>query len=314
MKLLGNNVNKFQYVLLTAAKDEEGCLGEVIQAVLRQTVRPVAWFIMDDGSTDQTAAIVRRFAAEHPFIRLQSGDPRSGRSFGSQYKAINAAYLLAKSLEFDFVAVQDADQAPASEDYYWSILREFRNNPRLGAASGFVFERPAGAWACRPDNSRDSVAASAVFRRTCFDQIGGYTPLHYGGSDWLMQLNVRMAGWELLTRPDLRLLHYRLTSSAGGIWRGKFRAGMMDASFGSHPLFEFCKSCRRLPSRPFVFGSLLRLGGYSWWKLSGRKPLITPEQVAFLRKEQVAKLRRWLRFSDGGPTGRWDGFAMGKSK
>jgi hypothetical protein len=158
------------------------------------------------------------------------------------------------------------------------------------------------------------VAASAVFRRACFDQVGGYTPLHYGGSDWLMQLNVRMAGWQLLTRPDLRLLHYRLTSSAGGIWRGKFRAGMMDASFGSHPIFEFCKSCRRLPSRPFVFGSLLRLCGYSWWKLSGRKPLLTPEQVAFLRKEQVARLRTWLWPFDGGRTGKWNGFAMSKIK
>ena len=303
-----------QYVLLTAAKDEEACIGEVIQAVLQQTVRPLAWFIMDDGSTDRTALIVRRFAAEHPFIRLQSGDPRSGRCFGSQYKAIHAAYDLAKSLEFDFVAVQDADQAPASADYYRSLLEEFRSNPRLGAASGFVYERPAGVWACRPDNSRDSVAASAVFRRSCFDGIGGYTPLHYGGSDWLMQLNVRMTGWEIFTRPDLHIHHYRLTSSAGGLWRGKFRAGMMDASFGSHALFEICKSCRRLPSHPFIFGSLLRSCGFFWWKVSGRKPLLTTEQVAFLRREQMAKLWKWLWPFDGGRTGKPDGFAMGKGQ
>jgi hypothetical protein len=280
-----------RYILITAAKDEEAYISEVIAAVLRQTVRPLAWFIMDDGSTDRTASIVKRYAVEYPFIHLQSGDPRSGRCFGSQYKAINAAYGLAKSLEFDFMAVQDADQAPDSEDYYQSILEEFRNNPRLGAASGFVYERPNGVWECRPDNSRDSVAASAVFRKSCFDQIGGYTPLHYGGSDWLMQLDVRMAGWEILTRPDLHLLHYRLTSSAGGLWRGKFRAGLMDASFGSHPLFELFKSCRRLTSHPFVFGSLLRLCGYFCWKFSGRKPLIAPEKVTFLRREQVAKLR-----------------------
>src|ERR1700720_3747943 len=101
-----------QYVLLTAAKDEEACIAEVIQSVLSQTVRPLAWFIMDDGSTDRTASIVRGFAAEHTFIRLQSASSRGGRNFGSQYKAIIAAYDLAKSLEFDFVAIQDADQAP----------------------------------------------------------------------------------------------------------------------------------------------------------------------------------------------------------
>lgn len=283
-----------QYVLLTAAKDEEVCIAEVIQSVLNQTVRPLAWFIMDDGSTDRTASIVRQFAVEHPFIHLQSASARGGRNFGSQYKAIIAAYDLAKSLEFDFVAIQDADQAPAQINYYQSILEEFQKNSRLGLASGFVYERPNGVWECRRGNSKDSAAASVVFRRSCFDQIGGYTPLYYGGSDWLIQLDAKMAGWEILTRSDLHILHYRLTSSAGGIWRGKFQAGMMDASFGSHPIFEFCKCCRRATSRPFVLGSVVRFCGYLWWKLAGRKPLIAHEKVVFLKKEQTAKLRGWI--------------------
>ncbi|MGB7769556.1 MAG: glycosyltransferase [Verrucomicrobiia bacterium] len=307
-------MNDFQYVLLTAAKDEEACIGEVIQAVLRQTVLPLAWFIMDDGSTDRTASIVKQFAAEHPFIHLQSASSRSGRCFGSQYKAISAAYELARPLEFGFVAVQDADQAPATEDYYQSILEEFRNNPRLGVASGFVYERPNGVWELRRDNSRDSVAASAVFRKSCFDQSGGYTPLHYGGSDWLIQLDVRMAGWEILTRPDLHILHYRLTSSAGGIWRGKFRAGMMDASFGSHPLFELVKCCRRAASHPFVIGSVVRWCGYCWWRFSGRDPLIAPQKVAFLRKEQMTKLRRSLWPFKGKRSGKTGRFAMSKKR
>lgn len=307
-------MNGFQYILLTAAKDEEACIGEVIQAVLRQTVRPLAWFIMDDGSTDRTASIVKQFAAEHPFIHLQSASSRSGRCFGSQYKAISVAYELAKPLKFKFVAVQDADQAPVQDNYYQSLLEEFCNSPQLGVASGVVYERPNGIWESRPDNSRDSVAASAMFRKSCFDQIGGYTPLHYGGSDWLIQLDVKMAGWKILTRPDLHIHHYRLTSSAGGIWRGKFRAGMMDASFGSHPLFEFFKCCRRVTSHPFLFGSTLRLCGYFWWRLSGRNPLITSEKVAFLRKEQMAKLRAWLWPLRENKVVKSDGFAMGKIK
>jgi hypothetical protein len=147
----------------------------------------------------------------------------------------------------------------------------------------------------RPDNSEDSVAASAVFPRRCFEEVGGYTPLFYGGSDTLIQLKVRMHGWELLTRPDLHILHYRPTSSAGGIWRGKFRAGMMDASLGCHPVFEILKCCRRLNARPFLFGSLVCYAGFLWWKLAGRKPLLQSEEVAFMRRQQVAKMRRWFR-------------------
>jgi poly-beta-1,6-N-acetyl-D-glucosamine synthase len=283
-----------RFVLLTAAKDEEVCIEEVIRHVLRQTVVPLGWFIVDDGSSDRTASIIESFAKEHSFIHLQSAGSRGGRNFGSQYKAIMAAYGLAKSLEFDFIGVVDADQAPEQRDYYESIFREFDRNPRLGMASGFIYERQNGRWQSRLGNSRDSVAASAVFRRKCFDQIGGYTPLVHGGSDWLAQLDAKMAGWEVRTRPDLHILHYRPTSSAGGIWRGVFRAGMMDASFGSHPAFEFFKCCRRMNSHPVVLGSFVRFCGFLWWKITARKSLISPEKVAFLRNEQLAKLRRWV--------------------
>ena len=60
------------YILLTAAKNEEAYITKTIESVLRQTVLPVAWFIMDDGSTDRMAAIIESFAAKHPFIRLIS--------------------------------------------------------------------------------------------------------------------------------------------------------------------------------------------------------------------------------------------------
>ena len=286
---------KNRYVLLTAAKDEEACIGEVIQLVVRQTVLPMAWFIIDDGSSDRTPAIVESFAEKHSFIRLQAAAARSNRNFGSQYKALRAAYDLAKPLQVDFVAVQDADQAPERQDYYQSILSEFHENPRLGGASGVIFERRRGSWEFRPGNSEDSLAASAVFRRSAFDQVGGYTPLYYQGSDWLIQLQMKMAGWELITRPDLHILHYRPTSSAGGIWRGRFHAGLSDASFGSHPVFEFLKCCRRVPIRPFFCGSFVRYCGYLWWNITGRQRVIKAEEVAFLRKEQEGKIRRRLR-------------------
>jgi glycosyltransferase involved in cell wall biosynthesis len=279
------------YVLLTAAKDEEAYIGDVINHVIHQTVRPRAWFIIDDGSLDRTTAIVTKFAADYPFIHLQSAAARQGRSFGSQYKAINAAYELARPLDFEFLGVVDADQAPESPTYYESLFADFDRNPKLGMTSGYIYERDgAGVWKVRPSNSRDSTAASALFRRTCYDEIGGYTPLSYGGSDALAQLEARRRGWEVATRPDLPILHYRPTSSAGGIWRGRFREGMMDGSFGTLPVFEILKCTRRLKSRPLLLGSFVRFGGYLWWRMT-RKPLLSPDQVAFLRQIQRAKIR-----------------------
>jgi biofilm PGA synthesis N-glycosyltransferase PgaC len=281
------------YLLLTAAKNEEAYIGEAIESVLRQTVHPLTWFIMDDGSTDRTAQIVKRYADENPFIRLHSAGSRSGRSFGSKDTAILAAYDLARRLEFDFVGVQDADIAPERSDYYESILNKFRDNPRLGIAGGYIHERKGSVWQCRNGNSEDSVAGGIqMFRRSCFEQIGGYIPLDLGGEDWLAQINARAAGWEVMAYPQFPVLHYRPTSSAGGRWRGVFRAGLMDASFGSHPVFEIFKCLRRLGGHPPLVGSAIRFSGYIWWNLTVRKPIIRPEQAAFLRREQLAKLRK----------------------
>jgi hypothetical protein len=97
------------------------------------------------------------------------------------------------------VGLVDADQAPRESYYYETIFEEFDRNPRLGVASGFVYERPSGMWESRSANATDSVAGSAIFRRSCFDQVGGYVPLYYGGSDWLIQIDAKMAGWKIMT-------------------------------------------------------------------------------------------------------------------
>jgi len=284
-----------RYILLTAAKNEQAYIAETIRSVVRQKVQPLAWFIMDDGSTDRTASIVERFAADHPFIRLCSVGLREGRNFGAQYKALQAGYTLARTMEFDFVGVQDADIAPEQDGYYATIMEEFRRTPRLGITGGDIYEQVNGSWQCRRGNSADSVAGGVqMFRRECFEQIGGYTPLFYGGSDSLAQLDAQLRGWEVRTRADQRIFHYRPTSTAGGRWRGFFRWGLEDASFGNHPLFELFKCCRRFLNPPVVFGSAVRFSGYLWWNLSGRRPVIEPEKVAFLRRQQLGKLRRHL--------------------
>jgi biofilm PGA synthesis N-glycosyltransferase PgaC len=282
-----------RYVLLTAAKNEEACIAEAVKSVLRQSVPPVAWFIMDDGSTDRTAEIVKGFAAQCPFISLFStGAAANQRSFGSKDKAINTAYAMAKPLAFDFIGIQDADIAPERSDYYASVLGEFDSHPRLGIAGGYIYERSDGEWRPRKGNSTDSVAGAVqMFRRACFDKIGGYTPLHHGGEDSLAELDARMAGWEVRSLPELHVFHYRPTSSAGGKWRGLFRNGVEDATFGNHPLFELFKCARRLTGSPWVLGSAVRLYGYCWWNLTRRKPVIPPEKVAFLRREQLSRLR-----------------------
>ncbi len=283
------------YVLLTAAKNEEQYIEYAIQSVVCQTVTPTAWFIVDDGSSDETAQIVSDYAKSYSFIRLlRSGSSRE-RSFGAQYRAINMAYLEAQNMNFDFVGVHDADIAVEDTNYYEQILVTLVDNKTLGIAGGYIHERAGTEWRTRGANSESAVAGGIqMFKRECFDGIGGYVPLLYGGEDWLAQIDAKRAGWNVAALPGLPARHYRPTSSADGRLKGLVRLGMLDASFGSHPIFEILKCVRRLAEKPMILGAVLRYCGYLRWTLAMRQPLLPPETVAFLRQEQLLKVYEYI--------------------
>lgn len=291
-----------KFVLMTAAKNEERYIDRAIASVGRQRARPATWFIVDDGSTDRTAQIVRERQAAYPFIRLitRAGDAK--RSFGAQYRAINHAYEQARELDFSFVGVVDADIEIESEYYFESLLQRFRQEPSLGVAGGYIHEQAHGTWLPRAANSTDSVAGGIqMFRRACFDEIGGYSPLLFGGEDWLAQIDARRAGWCVAALPELVARHYRPTSSADGRIRGLFRLGMMDGSFGSDSLFEALKCARRVSERPAVIGSCVRFAGYWWWRASRRETLLPEEKCRYLRQEQSSKMRALIAFPGAAP-------------
>jgi biofilm PGA synthesis N-glycosyltransferase PgaC len=286
-----------RFVLLTAAKNEEQYISHAIQSVVRQTLRPMAWFIVDDGSMDQTAHIVHGYSKDYPFIHLVCKDGGKKRSFGAQYRAINMAYHCAKDLNFDFIGVQDADIELARDDYYEQVIAAFSRDGRLGVAGGYIYERKDGRWQPRPANLPEAVAGGIqMFRRSCFEQIKGYSPLLFGGEDWLAQIDAKRAGWTVYALPDLPAYHYRPTSSADGRLKGLFRLGMMDASFGSHPLFEMFKCARRFDERPLLLGSFIRLAGYVWYRATGRAPLLPTSTVRHLRREQIRRIYELMSF------------------
>lgn len=286
------------FVLLTAAKNEAQYIGTGIESVLKQSILPKAWHIMDDGSTDETAEIVRSFAQHHDFIHLHTITSRNGgeRNFGAQYRAINKAYSMAKFEAFDFVCMLDADIGLDSKDYFRAIVDEFRRDPELGLTGGYIYERAGGVWKCRSSNSPTSVAGGVqMFRRACFDEIGGYQALVYGGEDWLAQVRAQHAGWKVRSLLHLPVHHYRPTSSAGGRLKGIFRMGMRDASFGSHPAFELVKCARRVREAPMFINPLVRLTGYFWYGVKHGSPVVPADVVQTLRKEQIQRVREWTK-------------------
>lgn len=285
------------YVLVTAAFNEGKLIEDTIRSIISQHCRPVKWVIVSDGSTDQTDAIVARYAAVNQFIQLRRLTDDHPRNFAAQAHAINAGITQLAATNFDFIGNLDADITIAPS-YFQELLQKFTEDPELGLGGGFVHEKCAdGVFRSRRDNSASSVAhAVQLFRRACFQAVGGgYVALPYGGPDTYAEVTARMRGWRVTSFPDLQVMHHRTTGSAGGLVRGCFRQGRMDHSLGTLPLFELMKVLRRLHIDPYLIGAAARLAGFTFSYYPRDKRPVSDEFVAYFRQEQSARLLNLFR-------------------
>src|ERR1700685_1495981 len=102
-------MNSSSYVLVTAAYNEGKLIEQTIQSIVSQTLRPVKWIVVSDGSTDKTDDIVKRYAAENDFIQLDRITEDHPRNFAAQVNAINRGLSQLAATEYDFAGNLDAD-------------------------------------------------------------------------------------------------------------------------------------------------------------------------------------------------------------
>ena len=180
------------YVLVTPARDEAGFIEQTIASVVAQTVRPAKWLIVSDGSTDGTAQIVRRYSAEHEWIELVEMPERAERHFAGKVAAFNAGYARVRNLGYDVIGNLDADIS-FDEEYLEFLLTKFADDPRLGVA-GTPFREGSHQYDYRFTSIEHVSGACQMFRRECFEEIGGYVPVKIGGIDLVAVLTARMKG------------------------------------------------------------------------------------------------------------------------
>lgn len=281
-----------RYAIVTAAYNEAKYIERLIRSVVAQTHRATRWVIVSDGSTDGTDEIVSKYAQQYPFICLHRITDDHPRTFVAQVHAINAGFAVLEPLRTEFIGNLDAD-IELEPGYFKALLDCFDNDQRLGLAGGYIYEVRNGVFCQRPSNSPWSVAhAIQLFRRQCLQDIGGcYTPLPYGGPDWYAEIRARMRGWKVQAIPALPVRHYRPTGAEEGRMRSATRMGLMDYTLGTHPLFEVCKMARRIKSARSLLSASVRY----WSFLSGhwrrKERCVTPEELRFVRREQLARLR-----------------------
>ncbi len=284
-----------RYVLITPAKNEEAYITKTIESVIKQTIKPIRWIIVSDGSTDRTDEIVERFAKENSFIQLIKKPVDQNRNFGSKVLAFRMGFEQIKNLEYDFIGNLDGDMG-LDPDYYEKIFRKFEADQSLGIAGGVRMDYLGGKF-IKIHSSRNSVAGGfQMFRRSCFEKIGGYIPIRYGGIDAAAEIMARMYGWEVHSFEDIITYHYKPTGSARtNIIKGKFEAGVKYYLLGYYPPFPIIRFAMRIYQRPYLIGSMVSIIGFLWASIRKYKRPVSNEFVKHLRKEQKSRLKNILK-------------------
>jgi biofilm PGA synthesis N-glycosyltransferase PgaC len=284
----------YSYVLITPARNEAAFIELTLKSVVEQTVRPLKWVIVSDGSTDGTDEIVTKYLADNPWIELLRMPERRERHFAGKVHAFNAGYARVKHLPFEIVGSLDADLSFDSE-YFLFLLAKLAENPELGLVGTPFQDGPNKTYDFRFVSIEHVSGACQLFRRQCFEDIGGYKPVKGGGIDHIAVLTARMKGWKTRTFTEKMSIHHRPMGTAErGTFKARFKTGSLDYALGGHPIWELFRTCYQMSRRPVLIGGLTLLAGYFWAFATRAERPISPELVKFRRSEQMHRLRNFL--------------------
>jgi len=287
---VGDNLS---YGLITPARNEADYIELTLKSVVAQTVRPVKWVIVNDGSTDNTVEIVSRYAAAHPWIELVQMPERRERHFAGKAFAVSAGCRRIAALHYDIIGNLDADVS-FEPDYFEFLMNRFSRNPKLGVA-GTAFLEGKLSYNYELVGIEHVSGMCQMFRRQCFEAIGGYPAIKSGGIDLIAVLSARAKGWETRTFVEKSFVHHR--SQGGALHtglRGRWYMGRKDYVLGNHPVWELFRSFYQMQYRPYVIGGLLVLVSYLWHWVRGVERTIPHELMALRQGEQIGRLKSFI--------------------
>jgi poly-beta-1,6-N-acetyl-D-glucosamine synthase len=276
------------YVVVSPIRDEEQHIESTIHSMIRQTVLPKEWIIVDDGSTDATGRIIDEYASRYPWIQVVHRPDRGYRKAGGGViEAFYAGYRTVTCSDWDFLVKLDGDLTFEST-YFEECFREFDRDRVLGVGGGVICYLVEGQRILEGAPTFHVRGATKIYRKACWNEIGGL--LLAPGWDTFDEIKANSLGWATRSFKDLHLLHHRETGSADGSWPTCIKYGRANYICGYHPLFMLCKVVVRLREKPYIFGSMCMMYGFLTGYLKRIPRVDDQKTIAYLRRQQFNRL------------------------
>jgi poly-beta-1,6-N-acetyl-D-glucosamine synthase len=278
-----------RYVVVSPVRDEEQYIEKTLRSVLRQTIQPLEWIIVDDGSKDNTARILAQYSEQYPWIHVLHCRDRGQRLPGAGVmEAFYAGFRRLKSLDWDFVVKLDGDVG-LEPDYFEQCFKRLDEDPTLGICGGVMYRVAKGSLQLERNPLFHVRGPIKLYRRACWEAIGGL--IQSTGWDTVDEVHANWLGWRTRSFPELKAIHYRPTGAAQGFWRDGVKMGRAAYVCGYHPLFLSAKCIKRLFNRPYILSGVAHAYGFITGYLK-RIPRV--EDRGFIRYIRTQQLRRLL--------------------
>jgi glycosyltransferase involved in cell wall biosynthesis len=280
--------NNTKYVIITPVRDEVEHLGSTIESMVRQTVLPQEWVIVDDGSTDGTGKIIDDYASRYPWIKpVHRRDRGFRKSGGGVVDAFNDGYRALTNSDWEFIVKFDGDLT-FDADYFDRCFEEFDRETKLGLGGGVICYVTDGKKSFEEAPAFHVRGATKIYRKACWISIGGLLPAP--GWDTLDEIKANSLGWKTRSFPQLHLVHQRDTGAADGLWRSLVKYGRANYICGYHPLFMLSKCVVRVTRKPYVIGSIGLMYGFVSGYLTNLPQVDDRPVIAYLRRQQLGRL------------------------
>ncbi|OYQ31874.1 glycosyl transferase family 2 [Flavobacterium cyanobacteriorum] len=280
-----------KYYVIIPAHNEEAFIGRTLESVAAQTVLPDKVVVVNDNSTDATAAICAAYAGKYTWLSVI--EKSSGAIHLPGSKVIQAFLAGYETLDedYDVIVKLDADLV-LPPDYFKTILEIFAADEKAGMAGGFAYIEKNGEWVLESLTDKDHIrGAFKAYRKECFLQIGKVKPAM--GWDTVDELLSQYYGWKVITVDTLKVKHLKPTG-ANYNKAARHKQGEAFYTLGYGFIITAIASAKLAmrKKKPLLFIDYIA-GFLKAW--AARTPLlVTQGQAAFIRHYRWQKMKQKL--------------------
>ncbi|MFA6925325.1 MAG: glycosyltransferase family 2 protein [Bacteroidales bacterium] len=278
-----------KYVIITPVYNEENYIKFTLESVINQTLLPIEWIIVDDGSIDNSSKIIKEYIKGKNWIKYINiiKDGKEKYSSGANVaRAVNKGIENISDNNFDFIVKLDADLT-LPNDYFEKISSHFIENNKIGICGGICAINIMGEWKIErisnPDHVRGPIKS---YRTNCFKIIGGIKPIE--GWDVIDELLSLYNGFEIFVDEKLIVKHHRKTDTKTGNYKASIKSGKSYYIIGFNFFVVLIGAIKKsITCKPYFFSGVLAIYGYLHSYFTKQKKVVNEKEANYINKHRL---------------------------